>query len=99
MAENAYLYDLYCEGRLIGRSKVALQIADLMGISTEQVAAFAKTGKPIHGRYKVIQQNKKVDVQRVIALQDWDNMVKPFRRVEWVKEPGAGVKKLEVKPR
>lgn len=99
MAENAYLYDMYCEDRLIGRNKVALQIADLMGISTEQVAAFAKTGKLIHGRYKVIQQNKKVDSQRVMALQDWDKMVKPFRRVEWVKEPGAGVKKLEVKPR
>lgn len=99
MVNNAYLYNLYCEDRLIGKNKVASQIANLMGISTEQVAAFAKTGKLIHGRYKVIQQNKKVDAQRAIALQDWDKMVKPFRHVKWVKTPGAGVKKLEVKPR
>ena len=97
MVNNAYLYRLYCEDRQVGKNKVAAQIADLMGISIEQVTAYAKTGKLIHGRYKVVRQDEKVDAQRAMVLQKWDKITEPFRHVEWVKEPGSGVKKLEVK--
>lgn len=99
MVNNAYLYNLYCEDRLIGKNKVAAQIADLMGISIEQVTAYAKTGKLIHGRYKVVRQDEKVDAQMAMVLQKWDKIVEPFRHVEWVKELRVGVRKLEVKRR
>ena len=42
MSYTTHVYDLYCEDRLIGQSKAAGQIADLMGIPIWIVTAYAK---------------------------------------------------------
>lgn len=98
MAYITHVYDLYCENRLIGQSKAAGQIANLMGIPIGAVTAYAKDGTLVDGRYKIVRKNDKAKAHLAYALEDWDKITEPFRHVEWVKELGPGVKKLEVSP-
>lgn len=97
MAYITHVYDLYCEDRLIGQSKAAGQIANLMGIPIGAVTVYAKEKKLLDGRYKIVQKKEKAKSHLAYVLEDWDKITEPFRHVEWVKELGPGVKKLEVK--
>lgn len=97
MSYTTHVYDLYCEDRLIGQSKAAGQIANLMGIPIGAVTVYAKEKKLLDGRYKIVQKKEKAKSHLAYVLEDWDKITEPFRHVEWVKELGPGVKKLEVK--
>lgn len=96
MAYITHVYDLYCEDRLIGQSKAAGQIAKLMGIPIGAVTVYAKDGTLVDGRYKIVQKKEKAKSHLAYVLEDWDKLIEPFQHVEWVKELGPGVKKLEV---
>ena len=97
MAYITHVYDLYCEDRLIGQSKAAGQIANLMGIPIGAVTVYAQNGTLVDGRYKIVQKKEKAKSYLAYVLEDWDKITEPFQHVVWVKELGPGVKKLEVK--
>lgn len=97
MAYITHVYDIYLEDRLIGQSKAAGQIAKLMGIPIGAVTAYAKNGTLVDDRYKIVQKMEKAKSHLAYVLEDWDKITEPFRHVEWVKELGPGVMKLEVK--
>ena len=99
MAYITHVYDLYCENRLIGQSKAAGQIADLMGIPIGTVTAYAKNGTLVDGRYKIVRKGEPVNSQLAYVLEDWDKITEPFRHVEWVRELGEGVKQLGIRAR
>lgn len=70
MAYITHVYDLYCEDRLIGQSKAAGQIANLMGIPIGAVTVYAKNGTLVDGRYKIVQKKEKAKSHLAYVLEE-----------------------------
>jgi len=91
-----HLYNIYDrEDRLIGKNKTSAQIAQLFGSDQKYVTTCVLRGQRIRGKYRLeIVEEDKIGGEVKPLLESWDDVVKPFRNVIWVKQPGVGVKEL-----
>lgn len=91
-----HLYNIYDrENRLIGKNKTSAQIAQLFGIDQKYVTSSIRRRQWVHGRYRLeVACEDKIGREVRELLETWEDVVKPFRNVIWVEQPGIGVKRL-----
>ena len=86
-------YDVYDHGELIAQRKTAREIADMIGVATKSVWNLAEFGTLVAGRYFISFSDDGSDyIDRFVS--EWEEAVRPFKRVKWVKEMREGVKCL-----
>ena len=91
-----HLYNIYDrDNRLIGKNKTSAQISQLLGVDQKYVTNSVLREQWIRGKYRLeIVDEDKIGHDVKTVLESWEDVVKPFRNVIWVKQPGVGVKEL-----
>lgn len=94
------LYDVYDrEGNLVIEGMTSTEIAEALNFSANYVSKCACEEKYLGNKYRIVKVERKSDTNNTVKdmlLNKWDEAVKPFKKVMWVKELVPGVKKLTV---
>ena len=96
------LYDVYdLSGNKIIEESSGTEIAKALGTTVHNVTRSALEDRCMLNRYKVVrvgsEENDKESIVKRMLLEEWDKIIKPFKKVVWVKESGPGVKELSVR--
>jgi hypothetical protein len=94
MGIHGYSYNLYDNGVLVLESANPKQIRDFTGINVKSPIGYAIRGHKINGRYtlELADESYLESLSEEMFKKEWNDAIKPFKRVIWVKEGGRKLK-------
>lgn len=91
-----YRYMAYKNGKLFAWANNQKVLAKMIGASQAMISDAVLNKKKIYEEYTIIKKEVE-NYKRIPEIyKEWDEVVKPFKNVEWVKEGG---RKLAVQKR
>ena len=94
------LYNVYEDGKLILKDTKPEQIWKVTG-KRVKISYYADRGVLLYGKYRIERSRIEQDYNEIRVkrrmLEDWEQLVEPFRRVIWVTTLARDVRVLTVK--
>ena len=94
------LYNVYEDGKLILKDTKPEQIWKVTG-KRVKIYYYADRGVLLYGKYRIERSRIEQDYNEIRVkrrmLEDWEQLVEPFRRVIWVTALAGDVRVLTVK--
>lgn len=84
-------YNLYDNGKLVLEDATHLDIARAIGCNSIKISNYIKSNSRYKKRYTFEysdEREQQVTPQERLFIQRWEEVVKPFKNVIWVKEGG-----------
>lgn len=91
MSKTVHNYNVYDNGELILESVTPNEIRDYIGENIQNVGVYANSGHKFRGRYTFDFSDIETVVKSESELafeKEWNDAIRPFKRVIWVKEGG-----------
>ena len=98
-----YKYVAYKNGKPIAYGNSLAKLSKIINVAASTLSVACRSGKVVCGKYEVKKNkgykkepNEKEEIPTPQIYKEWDEVVKPFKNVIWVKKGG---RKLAVQKR